>query len=110
VLFEIHGGAVPASAFSNKKSFKLVGGKGAGNVFRTESILPITMKRKVPLMVDVGDKNCLAQLTVALKLNHGVRQWLYIIAGVLFFRSFFCTSKRKNIKTYSLFRFIYFLP
>ena len=26
------------------------------------------------------------------------RQWLYIIAGVLFFRSFFCTSKRKNIK------------
>jgi hypothetical protein len=35
-----------------------------------------------------------------LKLNHGVRQWLYIIAGVLFFRSFFCTSKRKNIKKY----------
>ena len=47
---------------------------------------------------DVDDKNCLVQLTVVLKLNHGVRQWLYIIAGVLFFRSFFCTSKRKDIK------------
>ena len=46
----------------------------------------------------MDDKNCLAQLTVALKLNQGLRQWLYIIAGVLFFRSFFCTSKRKNIK------------
>jgi len=34
------------------------------------------MKRKVPLMVDVDDKNCLAELTVALKLNQGVRQWL----------------------------------
>jgi hypothetical protein len=40
----------------------------------------------------------LAELTVVLKLNQGVRQWLYIIAGVLFFGSFFCTSKRKNIK------------
>jgi hypothetical protein len=26
----------------------------------------------------------LVELTVVLKLNHGVRQWLYIIAGVLF--------------------------
>jgi hypothetical protein len=32
----------------------------------------------------------------------GVRQWLYIIAGVLFFGSFFCTSKRKNIKTFRI--------
>ncbi len=47
-------------------------------------------------MVDVDDKNCLAQFTVALKLNHGVRQRLYIVAGVFFFGSFFCTSKRKN--------------
>jgi hypothetical protein len=45
------------------------------------------------------DKNCLAELTVAQELNHGVRQWLYIIAGVLFFGSFFCTSKSKTIKT-----------
>jgi hypothetical protein len=44
---------------------------------------------------DADDKNCLAQLTVALKPNQGVRQWLYIIAGVLFFVAFFCTSKRK---------------
>ena len=55
-------------------------------------------KRQITTIVDADDKNCLAQLTVALKLNHGVRQWLYIIAGVLFFCSFFCTSKRKNIK------------
>jgi hypothetical protein len=39
----------------------------------------------------------LAELTVVQKLNQGARQWLYIIAGVLFFGSFFCTSKRKNI-------------
>ena len=26
-------------------------------------------------IVDVDDKNYLAELTVALKLNHGVRQW-----------------------------------
>jgi hypothetical protein len=41
-------------------------------------------KKDISILVDVDDKNCLAQLTVALKLNHGVRQWLYIIAGVLF--------------------------
>jgi hypothetical protein len=33
-----------------------------------------------------------------LKSNQGIRQWLYIIAGVLFFGTFFCTSKRKYIK------------
>ena len=37
-----------------------------------------------PTIVDVDDKNCLAQLTVVLKLNQGVRQRLYIIVGVLF--------------------------
>jgi len=52
--------------------------------------------KKTSIIVDAVDKNCLAQLTVAQKLNQGVRQWLYIIAGVLFFGSFFCTSKRKN--------------
>ena len=55
--------------------------------------------KKTSTIVDVDDKNCLAQLTVALKFNQGVRQWLYIIAGVLFFVTFFCTSKRKNIKS-----------
>jgi hypothetical protein len=54
---------------------------------------------QISIMVDVDDKNCLAQLTVARKLNQGVRQWLYIIAGVLFFVTFFCTSKRKYIKS-----------
>jgi hypothetical protein len=43
------------------------------------------------------DKDCLAELTVVLKPNQGVRQWPYIIAGVLFFVTFFCTSKRKYI-------------
>jgi hypothetical protein len=52
--------------------------------------------KKTSTIVDADDKNCLAQLTVALKFNQGVRQWLYIIAGVLFFVTFFCTSKRKN--------------
>jgi hypothetical protein len=56
------------------------------------------VKKEFPFIVDADDKNCLAELTVALKLNQGVRQWLYIIAGVLFFGSFFCTSKRKNVK------------
>ena len=51
--------------------------------------------RKTTIIVDADDKNCLAELTVALKLNQGIRQWLYIIAGVLFFVTFFCTSKRK---------------
>ena len=36
------------------------------------------------IIVDADDKNCLVQLTVVQKLNQGVRQWLYIIAGVLF--------------------------
>ena len=53
-------------------------------------------------IVDADDKNCLAELTVVLKFNHGVRQWLYIIAGVLFFGSFFCTSKRKNKETITI--------
>ena len=50
--------------------------EGAGKIF--------SHKRETTTIVDVDDKNCLAELTVALKLNHGVRQWLYIIAGVLF--------------------------
>jgi len=56
------------------------------------------LKKQTTIIVDADDKNCLAQLTVALKPNQGVRQWLYIIAGVLFFGTFFCTSKRKYIK------------
>ena len=56
----------------------------------------------------VDDKNCLAQLTVALKFNQGVRQRLYIVAGVLFFGTFFCTSKRKYMKLIN--PYAYFLP
>ena len=52
-------------------------------------------KGDIAIIVDVDDKNCLAQLTVALKLNHGVRQRLYIVAGALFFVTFFWASKRK---------------
>jgi hypothetical protein len=51
--------------------------------------------KKTSTIVDVDDKNCLAQLTVVQKFNQGVRQRLYIVAGVLFFVTFFCTSKRK---------------
>jgi len=60
----------------------------------------IGQKRQITTIVDADDKNCLVQLTVAQELNQGVRQRLYFVAGVLFFRSFFCTSKRKNIKTH----------
>jgi len=35
----------------------------------------IDEKNAITIIVDVDDKNCLAELTVALKLNHGVRQW-----------------------------------
>ena len=70
--------------------------KGAGKLKAEKSLASDRVKKEFPFIVDADDKNCLAQLTVALKLNHGVRQWLYIIAGVLFFGSFFCTSKRKN--------------
>ena len=52
-------------------------------------------QKQISFIVDVDDKNCLAQLTVALVLNQGARQWPYIIAGALFFVTFFCASKRK---------------
>jgi hypothetical protein len=45
-------------------------------------------------LVDADHKNCLAQLTVAQKLNQGNRQCLYIIAGVLFW--FFFVQAKKN--------------
>jgi len=69
--------------------------KGAGKITTGGEY---QLKRQITTIVDVDDKNCLVQLTVVQKLNQGVRQWLYIIAGVLFFGSFFCTSKRKNRK------------
>jgi len=55
--------------------------------------------KKTSNITDVDDKNCLAQLTVALKFNQGVRQWLYIIAGA-FFPAW--ASKRKNINRIAL--------
>ena len=60
-------------------------------------------------MVDVDDKNCLAQLTVALKFNQGAgngRPDSYrdhcrcaFLSGFYpeLVEGFFCTSKRKNI-------------
>jgi len=53
------------------------------------------LKKQTTIIVDADDKNCLAQLTVALKPNQGVRQWLYIIAGVLFFGTFFLHKQKK---------------
>jgi len=72
--------------------------KGAGKLKAEKSLASDRVKKEFPFIVDADDKNCLAELTVALKPNQGVRQWLYIIAGVLFFGTFFCTSKRKYIK------------
>ena len=55
------------------------------------------------MIVDADDKNCFAKLTVVLKFNQGVRQSRMCgIAGVLFFGSLFCTSKRKNINLFEL--------
>jgi hypothetical protein len=71
--------------------------EGAGNLWRSIEV-QYRSNEQISTIVDADDKNCLAQLTVARKINQGVRQWPYIIAGVLFFRSFFCTSKRKNNK------------
>jgi len=34
------------------------------------------IKKQFSFIVDAEDKNCLAELTVALKPNQGVRQWL----------------------------------
>jgi len=56
-------------------------------------ITKLSIMKKAPLMVDVGDMNCLAELTVALKPDHGGRQRLYIVAGVLFFGSFWRLSR-----------------
>jgi len=79
-----------------KKSFQSKYCKPSGQ--RLFGLQLITKKDFSSLRLGYADdKNWLAQLTVAQKLNHGVRQWPYIIAGVLFFGSFFCTSKRKNI-------------
>ena len=92
-LFRLH-------SFKMQKSIKDEK-EGAGNFPQGRNYSWIILQkvsrgiRKTTTIVDVDDKNCLAQSTVALKLNHGVRQRLYIVAGVLFFVTFFCTSKRK---------------
>jgi len=44
--------------------------------YKTESSWGNNQSRKqITIIVDADDKNCLAQLTVALKLHQGVRQW-----------------------------------
>jgi hypothetical protein len=35
----------------------------------------VDRKKQTTIIVDADDKNCLVQLTVAQKLNQGVRQW-----------------------------------
>ena len=62
--------------------------------------LSIKKKQTTTIIVNTDDKNCLAQTTVAQKLNQDVWQWLYIIAGRQG-SSFFYTSKRKNIQLMS---------
>ena len=54
--------------------------EGAGNFpqawYYTETFYGKYRENKeASIIVDVDDKNCLVQLTVALKLNQGVRQW-----------------------------------
>ena len=72
-----------------------------GKVNRDTAPFGFTIKHEASFSTSkngyADEQNCLAQLTVALKPNQGARRRLYIAAGVLFFRSFFCTSKRKNI-------------
>ena len=66
MLFAIHGGAVPASAFFNPNSIQFVGGKGAYKFHKSRSI---TINKEITIIVDVDDKNCLVQLTVVLEFN-----------------------------------------
>jgi len=56
----------------------------------------VRVKKQITIIVDVGDNNFLAQLTVALQLNQGVRQRLYIVAGVLFFRDFILSLSKDS--------------
>ena len=58
--------------------------EGAGKLKAEKSLASDRLKKQFSFIVDADDKNCLAQLTVVPRLNQGVRQWLYIIAGVLF--------------------------
>lgn len=78
----------------NQKPFKRDENEGAGKIILLEE-RRLQCCAVFSNIVDVDDKNCLAVSTVALKSNQGVRQWLYIIGGALFFVTFFCASKRK---------------
>ena len=44
-------------------------------IYVWDKITEVSNEKDITTIVDVDDKNCLAELTVALKLNHGVRQW-----------------------------------
>jgi hypothetical protein len=70
VPFETSKGAVPASPFFYPNSIRLVGGKGAGRFMMTETYCGVYRgDKQISIIVDVDDKNCLAELTVALKFN-----------------------------------------
>ena len=49
--------------------------EGAGKLKAEKSLASDRLKKQFSFIVDADDKNCLAQLTVAQKLNQGVRQW-----------------------------------
>ena len=100
MLFEASKGAVFFVCSLERWYWTIEDEKEGANNFRLMMIKRDLWKKDISIIVDVDDKNCLAESTVALKLTHGIRQWLYISAGVLFFGSFFCTSKRKNIIIY----------
>ena len=81
MLFETSKGAVFFRLYSLQimMDYKRRKREGAGN-FSCADILTESFykkyrrKRETSTIVDVDDKNCLAQLTVVLNLNHGVRQ------------------------------------
>ena len=101
MLFKINRGAVFFVCFpGNSQRLKVDEKEGAGIILKTDLTKGVSKREINTIIVGIDDKNCLAELTVVLEFNQGVRQWPYIIAGVLFFGTFFCTSKRKykNLK------------
>jgi hypothetical protein len=102
VILEIHKGAVFFVCSLCKCIYPISDEKeGAGNFdhYRYKNgtrLWKVRVKKQITIIVDVDDKNFLAQLTVALQLNQGVRQRLYIVAGVLFFRDFILSLSKDS--------------
>ena len=101
VILEIHKGAVFFVCSLCKCIYPISDEKeGAGNFdhYRYKNgtrLWKVRVKKQITIIVDVDDKNFLAQLTVALQLNQGVRQRLYIVCRCVFL-SFFLLHKQKK--------------